>query len=176
MADSSGGNKSSCPCEPLNDSGVSLHKPSAVFMFLSKITLTKILLARSYFYGALCVCQSCSQSFPCAGRTVRNAFLSNGPYPAKDKIHLARIIRYTCLWVCAHGQIDVSSEARPPTHQSPLSPVPIGQSESLCSTMSTAHDTNLLEQHTWWEYMYHHAIRCTHTTYGCMWTSGREYK
>lgn len=114
------GTKSSCPCEPLNDSGVSLHKPSAVFMFLSKITLTKVLRAHSYFYGALCVCQSCSQSFPCAGRTVRNAFLSNGPYPAKDKIHLARIIRYTCLWVCAHGQIDVSSEARPPTHQSLL--------------------------------------------------------
>uniref|UniRef100_A0AAQ4QE53 DEP domain-containing protein n=1 Tax=Gasterosteus aculeatus aculeatus TaxID=481459 RepID=A0AAQ4QE53_GASAC len=26
----------------------------------------------------LCVCQSCSQSFPCAGRAVRNAFLSHG--------------------------------------------------------------------------------------------------
>ncbi|KAM9776041.1 hyccin-like isoform 3-T4 [Syngnathus typhle] len=38
-------------------------------------------------------CKSCSQSFPCAGRAVRNGFLSHGPYPAKDKIHLARIIR-----------------------------------------------------------------------------------
>ncbi|TSO47173.1 Rap guanine nucleotide exchange factor 5 [Bagarius yarrelli] len=38
--------------------------------------------------------QSCSQSFPCAGRALRNAFLSHGPYPAKDKIHLARIISY----------------------------------------------------------------------------------
>ncbi|XP_061123379.1 hyccin-like isoform X2 [Syngnathus typhle] len=37
--------------------------------------------------------KSCSQSFPCAGRAVRNGFLSHGPYPAKDKIHLARIIR-----------------------------------------------------------------------------------
>ncbi|XP_066571671.1 rap guanine nucleotide exchange factor (GEF) 5a [Amia ocellicauda] len=35
----------------------------------------------------------CSESFPCAGRALRNAFLSHGPYPAKDKIHLARIIR-----------------------------------------------------------------------------------
>lgn len=38
--------------------------------------------------------QTCSQSFPCAGRALRNAFLSHGPYPAKDKIHLARIIRW----------------------------------------------------------------------------------
>ncbi|KAM9340171.1 rap guanine nucleotide exchange factor 5 [Symphorus nematophorus] len=50
--------------------------------------------------------KSCSQSFPCAGRTVRNAFLSNGPYPAKDKIHLARIIRRSYVgvelvqWLC----------------------------------------------------------------------------
>ncbi|KAA0709856.1 hypothetical protein E1301_Tti024232 [Triplophysa tibetana] len=36
--------------------------------------------------------KTCSQSFPCAGRALRNAFLSHGPYPAKDKIHLARII------------------------------------------------------------------------------------
>lgn len=48
----------------------------------------------------LCMFQSCSQSFPCAGRAVRNAFLSHGPYPAKDKIHLARIIRYACLCLC----------------------------------------------------------------------------
>ncbi|KAL4629741.1 rap guanine nucleotide exchange factor 5 isoform X2 [Arapaima gigas] len=37
--------------------------------------------------------KACSQSFPCAGRALRNAFLSQGPYPAKDRIHLARIIR-----------------------------------------------------------------------------------
>ncbi|GLD65822.1 rap guanine nucleotide exchange factor 5-like protein, partial [Lates japonicus] len=49
---------------------------------------------------------SCSQSFPCAGRAVRNAFLSHGPYPAKDKIHLARIIRRSYVgvelvqWLC----------------------------------------------------------------------------
>uniref|UniRef100_A0A669F143 Rap guanine nucleotide exchange factor 5 n=1 Tax=Oreochromis niloticus TaxID=8128 RepID=A0A669F143_ORENI len=54
----------------------------------------------------LFVCQSCSQSFPCAGRAVRNAFLSHGPYPAKDKIHLARIIRRSYVgvelvqWLC----------------------------------------------------------------------------
>ncbi|CAB1350645.1 unnamed protein product, partial [Coregonus sp. 'balchen'] len=39
-------------------------------------------------------------------RAVRNAFLSNGPYPAKDKIHLARIIRRSYVgvdlvqWLC----------------------------------------------------------------------------
>ncbi|KAM8767397.1 rap guanine nucleotide exchange factor 5 [Acanthopagrus schlegelii] len=50
--------------------------------------------------------KSCSQSFPCAGRSVRNAFLSHGPYPAKDKIHLARIIRRSYVgvelvqWLC----------------------------------------------------------------------------
>ncbi|XP_056154444.1 rap guanine nucleotide exchange factor 5 [Lampris incognitus] len=50
--------------------------------------------------------KSCSQSFPCAGRVVRNAFLSHGPYPAKDKIHLARIIRRSYVgvelvqWLC----------------------------------------------------------------------------
>ncbi|KAM8841463.1 rap guanine nucleotide exchange factor 5 [Spinachia spinachia] len=50
--------------------------------------------------------KSCSQSFPCAGRAVRNAFLSHGPYPAKDKIHLARIIRRSYVgvelvqWLC----------------------------------------------------------------------------
>uniref|UniRef100_A0A672HIN4 Rap guanine nucleotide exchange factor 5 n=1 Tax=Salarias fasciatus TaxID=181472 RepID=A0A672HIN4_SALFA len=69
----------------------------------------------SYIYTSLtltcvcvyvCVCQSCSQSFPCAGRAVRNAFLSHGPYPAKDKIHLARIIRRSYVgvelvqWLC----------------------------------------------------------------------------
>ncbi|XP_053348579.1 rap guanine nucleotide exchange factor 5 [Clarias gariepinus] len=43
--------------------------------------------------------QSCSQSFPCAGRALRNAFLSHGPYPAKDKIHLARIIRRSYVGV-----------------------------------------------------------------------------
>uniref|UniRef100_A0A8C3AWV6 DEP domain-containing protein n=1 Tax=Cyclopterus lumpus TaxID=8103 RepID=A0A8C3AWV6_CYCLU len=54
----------------------------------------------------LCVRQSCSQSFPCAGRAVRNAFVSHGPYPAKDKIHLARIIRRSYVgvelvqWLC----------------------------------------------------------------------------
>ncbi|XP_017310231.1 rap guanine nucleotide exchange factor 5 isoform X1 [Ictalurus punctatus] len=42
---------------------------------------------------------SCSQSFPCAGRALRNAFLSHGPYPAKDKIHLARIIRRSYVGV-----------------------------------------------------------------------------
>uniref|UniRef100_A0A672YEY6 Rap guanine nucleotide exchange factor (GEF) 5a n=1 Tax=Sphaeramia orbicularis TaxID=375764 RepID=A0A672YEY6_9TELE len=57
-------------------------------------------------YMFVCVCQSCSQSFPCAGRAVRNAFLSHGPYPAKDKIHLARIIRRSYVgvelvqWLC----------------------------------------------------------------------------
>uniref|UniRef100_A0A3Q4H5H0 DEP domain-containing protein n=1 Tax=Neolamprologus brichardi TaxID=32507 RepID=A0A3Q4H5H0_NEOBR len=46
------------------------------------------------------------RSFPCAGRAVRNAFLSHGPYPAKDKIHLARIIRRSYVgvelvqWLC----------------------------------------------------------------------------
>ncbi|TWW65138.1 Rap guanine nucleotide exchange factor 5 [Takifugu flavidus] len=46
------------------------------------------------------------KSFPCAGRSVRNAFLSHGPYPAKDKIHLARIIRRSYVgvelvqWLC----------------------------------------------------------------------------
>ncbi|XP_056296978.1 rap guanine nucleotide exchange factor 5 isoform X2 [Pseudoliparis swirei] len=50
--------------------------------------------------------KSCSQSFPCAGRAVRNAFVSHGPYPAKDKIHLARIIRRSYVgvelvqWLC----------------------------------------------------------------------------
>uniref|UniRef100_A0A1A8JPI2 Rap guanine nucleotide exchange factor (GEF) 5 n=2 Tax=Nothobranchius kuhntae TaxID=321403 RepID=A0A1A8JPI2_NOTKU len=50
--------------------------------------------------------KSCSQSFPCAGRAVRNAFLSHGPYPTKDKIHLARIIRRSYVgvelvqWLC----------------------------------------------------------------------------
>ncbi|XP_077403935.1 rap guanine nucleotide exchange factor (GEF) 5a [Vanacampus margaritifer] len=50
--------------------------------------------------------KSCSQSFPCAGRAVRNGFLSHGPYPAKDKIHLARIIRRSYVgvelvqWLC----------------------------------------------------------------------------
>ncbi|XP_017556999.2 rap guanine nucleotide exchange factor 5 isoform X1 [Pygocentrus nattereri] len=43
--------------------------------------------------------QTCSQSFPCAGRALRNAFLSHGPYPAKDKIHLARIIRRSYVGV-----------------------------------------------------------------------------
>ncbi|XP_060798593.1 rap guanine nucleotide exchange factor 5 isoform X2 [Neoarius graeffei] len=43
--------------------------------------------------------KSCSQSFPCAGRALRNAFLSHGPYPAKDKIHLARIIRRSYVGV-----------------------------------------------------------------------------
>ncbi|KAI4900352.1 hypothetical protein NFI96_005872 [Prochilodus magdalenae] len=42
---------------------------------------------------------TCSQSFPCAGRALRNAFLSHGPYPAKDKIHLARIIRRSYVGV-----------------------------------------------------------------------------
>ncbi|XP_029104027.1 rap guanine nucleotide exchange factor 5 isoform X2 [Scleropages formosus] len=37
--------------------------------------------------------KACSQSFPCAGRALRNAFLSHGPYPAKERVHLARIIR-----------------------------------------------------------------------------------
>ncbi|KAG7469718.1 hypothetical protein MATL_G00131790 [Megalops atlanticus] len=37
--------------------------------------------------------KACSENFPCAGRALRNAFLSHGPYPAKDRIHLARIIR-----------------------------------------------------------------------------------
>uniref|UniRef100_A0A3B3QL35 DEP domain-containing protein n=1 Tax=Paramormyrops kingsleyae TaxID=1676925 RepID=A0A3B3QL35_9TELE len=41
------------------------------------------------------VSQACSQSFPCAGRALRNAFLSHGPYPGKERIHLARIIRRT---------------------------------------------------------------------------------
>ncbi|TMS17997.1 Rap guanine nucleotide exchange factor 5 [Larimichthys crocea] len=51
-------------------------------------------------------CRRFSSSFPCAGRTVRNAFLSHGPYPAKDKIHLARIIRRSYVgvelvqWLC----------------------------------------------------------------------------
>ncbi|XP_072561500.1 rap guanine nucleotide exchange factor 5 isoform X1 [Paramormyrops kingsleyae] len=39
--------------------------------------------------------KACSQSFPCAGRALRNAFLSHGPYPGKERIHLARIIRRT---------------------------------------------------------------------------------
>ncbi|XP_062871183.1 rap guanine nucleotide exchange factor 5 isoform X2 [Trichomycterus rosablanca] len=43
--------------------------------------------------------KTCSQSFPCAGRALRNAFLSHGPYPAKDKIHLARIIRRSYVGV-----------------------------------------------------------------------------
>ncbi|KAM7373093.1 hypothetical protein PAMP_007973 [Pampus punctatissimus] len=46
--------------------------------------------------------RSCSQSFPCAGRAVRNAFLSHGPYPAKDKIHLARIIRAESMCPLKH--------------------------------------------------------------------------
>ncbi|XP_064204038.1 rap guanine nucleotide exchange factor 5b isoform X1 [Anguilla rostrata] len=37
--------------------------------------------------------KACLENFPCAGRALRNAFLSHGPYPAKDRIHLARIIR-----------------------------------------------------------------------------------
>ncbi|KAG7281368.1 hypothetical protein CRUP_023519 [Coryphaenoides rupestris] len=43
---------------------------------------------------------------PAPGRSVRNAFLSHGPYPAKDKIHLARIIRRSYVgvelvqWLC----------------------------------------------------------------------------
>ncbi|KAM9776040.1 hyccin-like isoform 2-T3 [Syngnathus typhle] len=48
--------------------------------------------------------KSCSQSFPCAGRAVRNGFLSHGPYPAKDKIHLARIIR-------CNGEAELGSKA-----------------------------------------------------------------
>uniref|UniRef100_A0A8B9GYY2 Rap guanine nucleotide exchange factor (GEF) 5a n=1 Tax=Astyanax mexicanus TaxID=7994 RepID=A0A8B9GYY2_ASTMX len=48
---------------------------------------------------SLCLRQTCSQSFPCAGRALRNAFLSHGPYPAKDKIHLARIIRRSYVGV-----------------------------------------------------------------------------
>ncbi|XP_051519400.1 rap guanine nucleotide exchange factor 5-like [Myxocyprinus asiaticus] len=43
--------------------------------------------------------KTCSHSFPCAGRALRNAFLSHGPYPAKDKIHLARIIRRSYVGV-----------------------------------------------------------------------------
>ncbi|KAK7139514.1 hypothetical protein R3I93_016600 [Phoxinus phoxinus] len=43
--------------------------------------------------------KTCSQSFPCAGRALRNVFLSHGPYPAKDKIHLARIIRRSYVGV-----------------------------------------------------------------------------
>ncbi|KAJ8354411.1 hypothetical protein SKAU_G00219780 [Synaphobranchus kaupii] len=39
--------------------------------------------------------KACLENFPCAGRALRNAFLSHGPYPAKDRIHLARIIRRT---------------------------------------------------------------------------------
>uniref|UniRef100_W5N0M7 Rap guanine nucleotide exchange factor 5 n=1 Tax=Lepisosteus oculatus TaxID=7918 RepID=W5N0M7_LEPOC len=35
----------------------------------------------------------CAESFPCAGRALRNAFLSHSLYPARDRIHLARIIR-----------------------------------------------------------------------------------
>ncbi|KAI1886192.1 hypothetical protein AGOR_G00211460 [Albula goreensis] len=37
--------------------------------------------------------KACLENFPCAGRALRNAFLSHGPYPAKDRINLARIIR-----------------------------------------------------------------------------------
>ncbi|XP_041104918.1 rap guanine nucleotide exchange factor 5-like isoform X2 [Polyodon spathula] len=37
--------------------------------------------------------KACSQSFPCAGRALRNAFLATSPQPAKDQIQLARIIR-----------------------------------------------------------------------------------
>ncbi|XP_041102239.1 rap guanine nucleotide exchange factor 5 isoform X2 [Polyodon spathula] len=37
--------------------------------------------------------KACSQSFPCAGRAVRNAFIAASPHPAKDQIQLARIIR-----------------------------------------------------------------------------------
>ncbi|MGH0148392.1 UNVERIFIED_CONTAM: hypothetical protein FKN15_039514 [Acipenser sinensis] len=36
---------------------------------------------------------ACSQSFPCAGRALRNAFVAASPHPAKDQIQLARIIR-----------------------------------------------------------------------------------
>lgn len=66
-------------------------------------TMTFCLLLLFYHLHMLvCVCQSCSQSFPCAGRAVRNAFLSHGPYPAKDKIHLARIIRYFLFFSSEH--------------------------------------------------------------------------
>ncbi|KAK6491373.1 rap guanine nucleotide exchange factor 5 isoform X1 [Huso huso] len=37
--------------------------------------------------------KACSQSFPCAGRALRNAFLAASPHPAKDQMQLARIIR-----------------------------------------------------------------------------------
>ncbi|RXM32248.1 Rap guanine nucleotide exchange factor 5 [Acipenser ruthenus] len=37
--------------------------------------------------------KACSQSFPCAGRALRNAFVAASPHPAKDQIQLARIIR-----------------------------------------------------------------------------------
>ncbi|XP_039593644.1 rap guanine nucleotide exchange factor 5 [Polypterus senegalus] len=37
--------------------------------------------------------KACAESFPCAGRALRNSFLANGSYPSKDRIQLARIMR-----------------------------------------------------------------------------------
>ncbi|KPP77550.1 hypothetical protein Z043_103021, partial [Scleropages formosus] len=41
----------------------------------------------------------CSDSLPCAGRALRNAFLSHGPYPVKDRVQFARILRRSYVGV-----------------------------------------------------------------------------
>ncbi|XP_023680035.1 rap guanine nucleotide exchange factor 5-like [Paramormyrops kingsleyae] len=48
---------------------------------------------------ALCKHKGCSESLACAGRGLRNAFLSHGPYPVKDRIQFARILRRSYVGV-----------------------------------------------------------------------------
>ncbi|XP_018596274.2 rap guanine nucleotide exchange factor 5b isoform X2 [Scleropages formosus] len=43
--------------------------------------------------------KGCSDSLPCAGRALRNAFLSHGPYPVKDRVQFARILRRSYVGV-----------------------------------------------------------------------------
>ncbi|KAL4646922.1 rap guanine nucleotide exchange factor 5-like isoform X1 [Arapaima gigas] len=43
--------------------------------------------------------KGCLDSFPCAGRALRNAFLSHGPYPVKDRVQFARILRRSYVGV-----------------------------------------------------------------------------
>uniref|UniRef100_A0A3Q2ZVV4 DEP domain-containing protein n=1 Tax=Kryptolebias marmoratus TaxID=37003 RepID=A0A3Q2ZVV4_KRYMA len=95
----------------LRKKSVSISSQSAVCPVLSCPVLPPCWLPdkpeqRFYLFTSSLVDTLYSESFPCAGRAVRNAFLSHGPYPAKDKIHLARIIRRSYVgvelvqWLC----------------------------------------------------------------------------
>lgn len=60
----------------------------------------KIFLLYHDYECSLCVVKACVNNEPCAGRALRNAFLSNGQDNWKAHIKLARIIRYVLLQYC----------------------------------------------------------------------------